>query len=220
MFGCGAYGRRGRAAMRSPRANPGIERVDVNLGKRLMRIVSATPLISKINDDLQRHGFYLEPIPASPTPSCATMSVGIDGMTCGAVRLRLSENGKIAWDSKSECECRNRHGELMIEGSVPTLAEPRPHLAMTSIAFERKQKGAAAERLMARAIRPSLWRLVSPSRWFSSSENCFPRSGFSKPASLWAATSLARFSGRTRGRQFFVHCGDRRTPALGRGQIQ
>ncbi len=142
---------------------PGIERVDVNLGKRLMRIVSATPLdLKKISDDLQRHGFYLEPIPASPTPSCATMSVGIDGMTCRSCEITVERKWKkLPGIQKVNVNAGTGTAELMIEGSVPTLAELQAALGDDKYRVRKKtNKGAAAERLMARAIRPSLWRLV------------------------------------------------------------
>ncbi len=115
------------------KAMSGVEQVDINLEKRLARIISTVPLdINQIKSRLGQDKFHLEqvsntnvPTPViSATPSLGetTLNVSISGMTCRSCELTIERKWKkIPGVKKVTANCATGRASLLVEGQKPSM---------------------------------------------------------------------------------------------------
>ncbi len=115
----------------------GIERIDVNRERKLLRIISSQAIdLGQLMDKLTPHGFHLQVIPMGQTLTSSRssvntslgeekiMNVGIDGMTCRSCEITVERAWKKL-DNVRRVSVNAALGSatLTIERSAPTVAD-------------------------------------------------------------------------------------------------
>lgn len=105
----------------------GVEQVDINREKHVLRIISSRELSSKdVSETLLPHGFQIhsaqQPF-VSPTEQ-QNMVVGIDGMTCRSCEVLIERSWKkIPGMKKIRVDAATGKAEIWVNGNAPTIAE-------------------------------------------------------------------------------------------------
>src|SRR3989344_3974119 len=151
-------------------AIPNVERLDMNMEKRLIRIISSEPLEPRQLDILLNPaGFHLQALTASAQIQSATVSsepnklnVCVDGMTCRSCELTVERKWKkLAGVKKVNVNAARGYAELTIEGKLPSVSDLQQALADDKYRVHQNFKKAdKAEKQSISYKRPSFWRLV------------------------------------------------------------
>lgn len=154
---------------------PAIVQVDVNLEKRLLRIVSVDPLEQHtLSNLLNPAGFHLEavPIPGVPNPAVSPatptaaqsseLKVCIDGMTCRSCELTIERKWKKMPGVKHvDVNAGTGRATLTVAGKTPTVTELQAALDNKQYHVHQNfKKAAKAEKSVGIVKRPSFARLV------------------------------------------------------------
>ncbi len=114
------------------KGHTGIEQVDVNLHKGLVRIVSVNPIeISPLQEFLRPHHLELVPVSISPTTSSVSdpvpsqiLKVAIDGMTCRSCEITIERIWKkIPSVNKVEVDATRGRARIITQGAPPTITQ-------------------------------------------------------------------------------------------------
>ena len=149
-------------------AIPNVERLDMNMEKRLIRVISSEPLEPRqLNILLNPSGFHLQAITTSTSASPATqgtskMNVCVDGMTCRSCEITVERKWKkLAGVKKVHVNASTGKAELIIEGNTPTVSELERALGDDKYRVHQNfKKVTKAEKQFITDKRPSFWRLV------------------------------------------------------------
>lgn len=143
----------------------GVEQIDTNLTKQLVRIISIHPLeYREIQNAMHASGFRLQPVDTTPSsPEQKTLTVCIDGMTCRSCELTVERKWKkLSGVKKVNVNAATGRAELTLEGTAPSISQLQTSLADDKYRVHQNMKKAVkAERELAVATRPSFWRLVA-----------------------------------------------------------
>jgi len=145
----------------------GIEQVDVNAQKGLLRVVSANPIeITALENIVRTHQFHLNPLSPGPvintTPSqSGVLKVAIEGMTCHSCEVMIERTWKkIPSVKKVDVDATRGRARIITQGAPPTIAQLQEVLGKEKY----RVKPAHAQDLHASApinpSRPSMMQLV------------------------------------------------------------
>ncbi len=147
----------------------GIEQVDVNAQKGLVRIISAEPIeISKIHELLRPHHLDLLPIPSTPIsstlpdPSSAqVLKVAIDGMTCHSCEVMIERTWKkIPSVKKVEVDATRGRARIVTQGIPPTIAQLQDALGEEKYRVKPAHFQDRHTSTLVKPSRPSIMQLV------------------------------------------------------------
>ncbi|MBI5221433.1 MAG: sulfite exporter TauE/SafE family protein [Candidatus Magasanikbacteria bacterium] len=138
-----------------------IEKIDTNLEKKLIRIVSSKPLeVKEIQTRLASQGFNIKDVDQSmnaPTEQ-KKVTVGIDGMTCHSCELTVERKWKkLAGVKKVVVNASTGKAELSFVGSVPSIQELQQTLGDAKYMVHDGLKKSVT---VLPAERPSLLKLI------------------------------------------------------------
>ena len=148
-----------------------VEQIDVNLEKRLVRIISQTELDLNQLKGLSSHGFHLQKVdvpnslvqPTTAPAATNTLTVGISGMTCHSCEITIERKWKkLAGVKRVEVNAGKGEARLTVEGQTPTISELQSALNDTKyqVHADRKKATQASAVSFSTAKRPSFMRLV------------------------------------------------------------
>lgn len=105
--------------------NSEIERTDVNLEKRLIRIMSRVPInIEQLKIRLAQNKFHLQPVDLTQSIQPKSFNVCIDGMTCRSCELTVERQWKkIAGVKKVDVNAASGKASILVEGATPSIQE-------------------------------------------------------------------------------------------------
>lgn len=145
-----------------------ITRVDINMEKRLLRLISFAPLdMARIKQQLMPLGFHLQLVSpniaanqAATTPSQPTVvNVCIDGMTCRSCELTIERKWKkLAGVKKVDVNAATGKARLIVNGKAPSIYELQA--ALTDNKYRVHQNAKKVGRTPTAIQRLSFWRLV------------------------------------------------------------
>ncbi|MBI5731921.1 MAG: sulfite exporter TauE/SafE family protein [Candidatus Magasanikbacteria bacterium] len=150
-------------------AIPHIEQLDMNVEKRLIRIMSSEPLEPhRLNMLVNPAGFQVQTVTTpTETPSAAArepskLNVCIDGMTCRSCELTIERKWKkIAGVKKVSVNAATGKAELIIEGLAPSVSDLQQALLDNKYHVHQNfKKVARVEKQPVAAERPTLIRLI------------------------------------------------------------
>ncbi len=146
-----------------------VERVDINLEKQLMRIVSSIKIdLNQLKSTLSLQGFQLEPadlptVASTTVPTGSgvnTLTVGISGMTCRSCELTVERKWKKLPGVKHvDVNAATGQAKMSVEGVAPSLSQLQQALSDDKYTVYQGSKKQRSEPTIKRK-RPSFWRLV------------------------------------------------------------
>lgn len=146
----------------------GVEQIDINLEKRLVRIICPVSLdIKSMQSALAQSGFHLQEVHPSNvpqtipgSPSSEELAVGISGMTCRSCELTVERKWKkLPGVKKVDVNCATGQAKILVEGIAPSIGQLQQALGDDKYTVHRGSKKQHSEPGI-KHKRPSFLRLI------------------------------------------------------------
>lgn len=147
----------------------GVGQVDINLEKRLVRVISASAMdLRSVQSTLAQNGFHLQTLNLpgeiqetnSIPPSSQILAVGVSGMTCRSCELTVERKWKkLPGVKKVDVNAATGQARVVVEGNAPSITQLQQALGDDKYTVRYGSKKQAAPPTV-KYKRPSFLRLV------------------------------------------------------------